>query len=92
MPSTAVVDIIKTECPNVDLKAEHVKFVDYWIAKSGKDAVKLDWDATWRNWIRRAGENSRAPLRAVSRPSTSDRIFAEVQALKNQPTNRLELG
>lgn len=28
------------------------KFKDYWIAKAGKMAVKLDWQATWRNWIR----------------------------------------
>lgn len=28
-------------------------FKDYWISKSGKDATKLDWRATWRNWCRR---------------------------------------
>ncbi len=28
-------------------------FRDYWISKPGKDGVKLDWLATWRNWIRR---------------------------------------
>ena len=32
-------------------------FVDFWRAKAGKDAVKLDWQATWRNWVR----NSRRP-------------------------------
>jgi len=35
---------------------ELAKFRDYWIAKAGKDAVKLDWDATWRNWLRKAGK------------------------------------
>lgn len=28
-------------------------FRDYWIAKAGEAGVKLDWDATWRNWIRK---------------------------------------
>lgn len=28
------------------------KFKDHWISKSGKDATKLDWEATWRNWVR----------------------------------------
>lgn len=28
-------------------------FKDYWLGKAGKDGVKLDWLATWRNWIRR---------------------------------------
>jgi hypothetical protein len=30
------------------------RFADHWHAKSGKDAVKLDWLATWRNWCKRA--------------------------------------
>ena len=30
------------------------KFRDYWTAKSGRDAAKLDWLATWRNWMRNA--------------------------------------
>jgi len=32
------------------------RFKDYWLAKAGKDATKLDWQATWRNWIRSAKE------------------------------------
>ena len=28
------------------------KFKDYWIAQPGQKGVKLDWDATWRNWVR----------------------------------------
>jgi uncharacterized protein YdaU (DUF1376 family) len=28
------------------------RFRDYWIAKPGKDGTKLDWQATWRNWVR----------------------------------------
>jgi len=28
------------------------QFKDYWCAKPGKDGVKLDWFATWRNWVR----------------------------------------
>lgn len=39
---------------------EAAKFRDYWIAKSGKDAAKLDWQATWRNWIRNAGKSNDA--------------------------------
>ncbi|WP_218972767.1 hypothetical protein [Neopusillimonas maritima] len=28
-------------------------FRDYWLAKGGADARKVDWQATWRNWVRR---------------------------------------
>jgi hypothetical protein len=32
-------------------RRELEKFTNYWNAKSGKDATKLDWSATWRNWL-----------------------------------------
>jgi hypothetical protein len=37
--------------PGVDGKTETEKFVNFWRAKTGKDATKLDWPATWRNWM-----------------------------------------
>ena len=42
--------------PKVDGRRETEKFINYWSAKSGSDATKLDWVATWRNWILRAAE------------------------------------
>lgn len=39
------------------VRLEADKFRDFWISKAGKDAVKLDWLATWRNWVR----NSKTP-------------------------------
>lgn len=33
-------------------REELEKYRDYWKAKAGKDAARLDWDATWRNWVR----------------------------------------
>jgi uncharacterized protein YdaU (DUF1376 family) len=40
------------------VKAEAEKFKDYWISKPGAAAVKLDWQATWRNWIRNSNGKS----------------------------------
>ncbi|RDL51213.1 hypothetical protein BLJAPNOD_02345 [Ensifer sp. M14] len=37
-----------------EVELELEKFRDYWTAKSGRDAAKLDWLATWRNWMRNA--------------------------------------
>jgi len=28
------------------------QFKDYWISQAGQKGVKLDWFATWRNWVR----------------------------------------
>jgi hypothetical protein len=38
-----------------DLNPEVVgeSFKNFWIAKAGKDAVKLDWGAVWKNWVAR---------------------------------------
>lgn len=42
--------------PEANVRREADKFRDYWHAKSGREAAKLDWLATWRNWIRSALE------------------------------------
>ncbi len=42
----------KAKLTPVDPALEAARFVDFWAGKSGKDATKADWHATWRNWIR----------------------------------------
>lgn len=50
------------EVPAVDVDASTRKFADHWRAESGAKARKVDWVATWRNWLRRDAENtSRRP-------------------------------
>lgn len=57
------------EVPTVDGHDQTARFVDYWRAKSGKDATKLDWVGTWRNWLRRAADDARG-RRGPSRNDT----------------------
>lgn len=52
--------------PDIDAALEAEKFCDYWHAKSGRDATKADWLATWRNWIRNAKGATRPALSAIS--------------------------
>lgn len=49
---------VTEECPGLDWDTETKQFVDYWRAKSGKDATKLDWLATWRRWMRRSHQGA----------------------------------
>lgn len=35
-----------------EVRAEAVKFRDYWLQSASKAAVKRDWNAAWRTWIR----------------------------------------
>lgn len=46
-----------------DARAEADMFVDFWQAKAGKDAVKLDWEKTFHNWVRnsRRANGTRSP-------------------------------
>jgi hypothetical protein len=57
-PPPALAEWAKKERPDLDIALESASFRDYWTAKPGQDGLKLDWDATFRNWIRRArGQN-----------------------------------
>jgi hypothetical protein len=49
---------------------EAEKFGNYWRAKSGTNAVKRDWEATWRNWIITATERRYARSHSRSRPGS----------------------
>jgi hypothetical protein len=60
IPEPDLIEQMRKECPTLDLKAEHLKFIDYWIARPGQGGTKLDWRATWRNWMRKEAE-TRAP-------------------------------
>ncbi len=45
---------IEAGLPSERVKVEIAKFRDYWRSKAGANATKIDWQATWRNWIRKA--------------------------------------
>lgn len=42
--------------PQIDRMAE--RFANHWHSKTGKDACKMDWQATWRNWVLNEVERS----------------------------------
>jgi len=46
------IEFCKKERPDLNAGILFAGFKDYWLAKPGKDACKLDWFATWRNWVR----------------------------------------
>jgi uncharacterized protein YdaU (DUF1376 family) len=40
------------ERPDLTINTVADSFRDFWIAKPGAGGNKLDWQATWRNWVR----------------------------------------
>jgi len=56
------------------------QFKDYWIAQAGQKGVKLDWFATWRNWVRSTNAPKQNPYDVVKLTVPS----------KNEPDPALE--
>lgn len=48
------------DAEGVDPERTFATFRDYWRAKGGASARKLDWDATWRNWCRKEADSKPA--------------------------------
>lgn len=46
-----------------DPQAEWEQFRDYWISVAGKDGIKTNWEATWRNRVRRVMQEGRPAKR-----------------------------
>ena len=42
----------RKERPDLFVEKTAESFKDYWISKPGAGGVKLNWEATWRNWVR----------------------------------------
>jgi hypothetical protein len=49
---------------SIQLQAD--TFRDYWVAAAGQRGRKVDWEATWRNWCRKAFATG--PLRPHAQP------------------------
>lgn len=45
------------QAPLVDVDRCTLMFVNYWRAKSGAGATKVDWEATWQNWLIRDNDD-----------------------------------
>jgi len=72
-------DYCRSKRPDLDANEVACSFADFWKAKAGAAARKVDWQATWRTWVR---NESVRPSRGRSAPSESfrerdDRLAAE---------------
>ena len=67
-------DWAKQERPDLDLRSVGEQFRDYWSAKAGSGSTKLDWQATWRNWVRNQKQVfKQADIIRTTVPSSSQR-------------------
>jgi hypothetical protein len=63
------------ERPDLNPQKVGEQFKDFWIAKAGAAGVKLDWQATWRNWVRNQRQERLNPadIAKVTVPSKVER-------------------
>lgn len=61
-PTLDDINFCRAERPDLDPQMTASRFRDYWCAVAGDKGRKIDWCATWRNWVR----NEKPPSRAVA--------------------------
>lgn len=68
------------------LERELAKFRDWAASASGPNAVKKDWDAAWRNWIRNAEErHGTANRKHRQTAGKEDGFLSAIRHVANQP-------
>lgn len=64
----------KQERPDLEPLMTFHQFQDYWVSKAGAGGVKLDWFATWRNWVRNQKQSfAKQDIIHTTVPSNQDR-------------------
>lgn len=85
VPSQADEDFLRTERQDLRLEATASRFRDYWIAQPGVKGRKVDWSATWRNWVR--NERTQTPARASPMHQTPNE---KAKAWADQVTGKIK--
>lgn len=58
-------DFLVEQRPELNAQKTFDQFKDYWISQAGQKGVKLDWFATWRNWVRSTNAPKQNPADIV---------------------------
>ena len=72
--------------PDLDVIRIAEEFRDYWISKTGQGATKLNWLATWRNWIRRQKDHRKPESRPMSHQKYTEKPMSKQEWQRNKET------
>jgi hypothetical protein len=86
-PDDAATAWAQANHPEIDLADATARFTDYWRSQPAQRAVKTDWPATWRNWIRTSAERGQSLRRHSSPPA--GRIIPS--GLRSRPSRAEEI-
>ncbi|MCP3947330.1 DUF1376 domain-containing protein [Herbaspirillum sp.] len=79
--------------PEGSIQEQANRFRDYWVSVPGQKATKLDWKATWRNWLRNAGKPRLVTEKRHENRSgekSRDRVSAFIAGARGDP--RMDRG
>lgn len=68
MPSQQTINTVRAKFPGITpafMEYEHEKFHNHFTSAPGSKGLKLDWEATWRNWMYTSIERLRPAERAA---------------------------
>lgn len=68
--------------PEASVRREADKFRDYWAGLNGSKGVKLDWLATWRNWVRKAIEDQQRQTARRGHPNSGTPQIGDIREFK----------
>lgn len=93
--TTAMAAWATENVPEIDYATETMRFRDYWKSAAGAKARKTDWEATWRNWMRRTADDlgsrqARGPARPAHQPTQDE--FAQLRSNWARPLDAIEAG
>jgi CRISPR/Cas system CMR subunit Cmr4 (Cas7 group RAMP superfamily) len=84
-PSKETVDKLKSEgYPQEQINKTLISFKDYWLDGDGKGKKKVNWQSTFRNWVRRqkAWKTQRNGASFDERKEIEDDLFRAEQIIK----------
>jgi len=91
-------DFLVEQRPELNAQKTFDQFKDYWISQAGQKGVKLDWFATWRNWVRstNAPKQNPADIARITVPMNNlpDPALEKIKADERttRPPNLAELA
>ena len=75
---TEWIEFCRTERKDLSPESVFAQFKDYWIAQGGQKGAKLDWFATWRNWVR----NTKATFLKTQDKPVEKKWFDTIDGIK----------
>ena len=76
-PNESLLAWARDKRPDLAIHDTIESFVDYWTAKAGASATKLDWDATFRNWVKNEKRTNNGA--ATGRETVQERIARQAR-------------